>query len=496
MRAPSLTDTIARRKITLGPQFGPQTAFATTKADIAIFGGAAGSGKTDALLREPLRWVNKVPGFDAVIFRRTTPQITNPGGVWDQGSTIYRLADGIPHLGPPRRFTWPGAGTVRFAHLQYEDTVYDWDGSQITCLLFDELTGSRTKDGVDHGFSFFQFWYLVSRNRSTCGIKPYIRATCNPNADHWVADFLAWWIDQDTGFPIPERSGVIRYVVRGHADKLVWADNPNDLRHYLPTVDELPPGVIPPEPKSVTFIPATIYDNPTLLRINPDYLANLQALPEVERERLLKGNWKIRPAAGLYFRREWCEMIDTPPAGLTTVRYWDLAGTEKTQANDPDWTVGVKLGKDFRDMLYILDVIRERVGPYEVEQLLQNTAITDGYQTTVGFGRDPGQAGKWQAAYLVRGLMGFTVLPEPETGKKDTRFGPFSSQCRAGNVKILKGPWNEPFFRALEGFPETVHDDDIDACSGALELLTTNAVDFGMWARLGGLNPEDMERPT
>ena len=57
---------------------------------------------------------------------------------------------------------------------------------------------------------------------------------------------------------------------------------------------------------SVTFIPAKVFDNPALLRVNPEYLAWLLSLPTLERERLLAGNWKIRPAAGLYFKREWC----------------------------------------------------------------------------------------------------------------------------------------------------------------------------------------------
>jgi len=61
----------------------------------------------------------------------------------------------------------------------------------------------------------------------------------------------------------------------------------------------------------------------------------------LERERLLAGNWKIRPAAGLYFKREWCAVVDQVPADLEVVRYWDLAATEKTELNDPDWTVGV-----------------------------------------------------------------------------------------------------------------------------------------------------------
>jgi len=87
--------------------------------------------------------------------------------------------------------------------------------------------------------------------------------------------------------------------------------------------------------------------------------------------------------------------------------------------------------------------------------------------------RTRGQAGKSQALHLVRALSGFTVTPAPESGDKLTRFGPFSSQCRAGNVKILRGAWNEDLFRVLEGFPDLAHDDEVDTCSGALEMLNT-----------------------
>ena len=95
----------------------------------------------------------------------------------------------------------------------------------------------------------------------------------------------------------------------------------------------------------------------------------------------------------------------------------------------------------------------------------------DGNWIRIGFGQDPGQAGKSQALYLGRALSGFTVTPAPESGDKLTRFGPFSSQCRAGNVKILRGAWNEELFRVLEGFPDLAHDDEVDTCSGALEML-------------------------
>jgi Terminase large subunit, T4likevirus-type, N-terminal len=168
-------------------------------------------------------------------------------------------------------------------------------------------------------------------------VRPYIRATCNPDADSWVADFLAWWIDPENGLPIPERAGVLRYFTR-IAERVVWADQPEQL--IALRGQDLPPGIEPPKPISVTFIPATVFDNPALLRVNPEYLAWLLSLPTLERERLLGGNWKIRPAAGLYFRREWCAVVDAIPADLDVVRYWDLAATEKTEFNDPDWTVG------------------------------------------------------------------------------------------------------------------------------------------------------------
>ena len=162
----------------------------------------------------------------------------------------------------------------------------------------------------------------------------------NPDADSWVADFLAWWIDPETGLPISERAGMLRYYIRV-AGKIEWADRPEELMQHLPRPQELPPGFELPRPISVTFIPAKVFDNPALLRVNPDYLAWLLALPLLECERLLGGNWKIWPAAGLYFKREWCAVVDEVPAEFDhIVRYWDLAATEKTEFNDPDSTVG------------------------------------------------------------------------------------------------------------------------------------------------------------
>jgi len=166
-------------------------------------------------------------------------------------------------------------------------------------------------------------------------------------------------------------------------------------------------------------------------------------------------------------------VVDEVPAKLDHIaRYWDLAATEKTEFNDPDWTVGIKLGRDRNGGYWLFDMVRQRANPGDIERLLLDTAMQDGKRVRIGFGQDPGQAGKSQAQHLVRTLSGFTVEPARETGDKLTRFGPFSSQCRAGNVKIRQGCWNEELFRVLEGFADLAHDDEVDACSGALEMLS------------------------
>ena len=121
---------------TISAQPGPQTEFLRTAADICIYGGAAGGGKTVGLILEPLRHVGRVANFSAVFFRRTTPQITNPGGLWDESQAFYPRLGGTPHLGM-REWRWPRAGKIKFAHLQFDSTVYDWQGAQITLICFD-----------------------------------------------------------------------------------------------------------------------------------------------------------------------------------------------------------------------------------------------------------------------------------------------------------------------------------------------------------------------
>lgn len=443
------------------PQPGPQSTFLGSRADIAIYGGAAGGGKSWALLLEPLRHIANSQ-FGAVIFRRTSPQITNEGALWDEAGRLYPLIAGEPRVGD-LLYRFPSGATVSFSHLQHETNKLDWQGAQIPLIGFDELTH----------FTKSQFFYLLSRNRSMCGVRPYVRATCNPDSDSWVAEFIAWWLDQRTGLPIAERAGVLRWFVRVN-DELIWADSVAEL-------DAKHPGI---PPKSLTFIPAKLSDNKALMAADPGYIANLMALPLVDRERLLGGNWKIRPAAGLYFQRRWVTVVDEiqVPALPRIVRGWDLAATPKTEHNEPDWTAGTKVGRTDDGRFYVLDHRRMRGSPHEVEQELERTAAADGIAVEISLPQDPGQAGKSQAAAFVKLLSGYVARTSPEAritnsttasaqSAKVSRFGPFSAQAQAGHVFVVRGSWNDIWFDQLEAFPDALHDDDADATARAFNAF-------------------------
>lgn len=423
----------------LRPQPGPQEAILACAADIAVFGGSAGCGKTWGLLAEPVRHVAN-RDFTAVIFRKHSTQVRNPGGLWDGSMRIYPLAGGGPRE-TALEWSFPSGCVIKFSHLEHETTKLEWQGSEIAFIGFDELTH----------FSEATFWYMLSRNRSTCGVRPYVRATCNAEADSWVADLVAWWINQKTGYPIPERSGVVRWFIRLD-NRLIWADDPSELR-------DISPGS---RPKSFTFIPGTLDDNPILERLDPEYRGNLMALPLVEREQLLGGNWKIRRVAGMYFQEPWFQTVSAAPRQMRKlVRYWDKAAGVTDAA---DFTAGVLMGA-YDGLYYVLDVRHGRWSPFERNKVIAETAEAD----DLTYGRHVVQlwienegrgSGKESAMISVRELAKYGCRLDPVREDKELRSRPFSAQCEAGNVRLLRARWNRDYIDELTAFPNPkVHDD-------------------------------------
>lgn len=405
---------------------------------------------------EALRHIENA-AFGAVIFRRTLVDVRKQGSLLDTSIPLYgQFGASLRQSGGELLWRFPSGAKIAFGHLEHDKTVLDWQGAQIPLIGFDELTH----------FSRAQFFYMLSRNRSTCGVKPYVRATSNPDSESWVTELISWWIDQKTGYAIPERSGIVRYFIRVN-DTLVWADTDQELRSAHPGC----------EPKSLTFIMSTLADNAILMQRDPGYRANLMALTTVERERLLGdpkrgGNWKIRNAAGLFFKRAWCQVVDVAPPTVKKVRGWDLAGTVKTENNDPDATAGTKIGQLTDGRFIVLHHEHLYGSPGDVEVALKNTASSDGKDVSIALPQDPAQAGKAQVANLAKLLVGYDVRFRLASGDKITRFNAFSAQAQAGNVLVLRGPWNEHWFGALEAFgPDVKHDDDADSTSEAFNAL-------------------------
>jgi predicted phage terminase large subunit-like protein len=183
--------------------------------------------------------------------------------------------------------------------------------------------------------------------------------------------------------------------------------------------------------------------------------------------------YQQRPRAGdgSIFKTERIEVIAAAPAGGMIVRAWDLAATEQTGGRDPDWTVGIKLMRNAEGRFFVLDVIRFRGSPNEVERAVLNTAQQDGGGVRIGLPQDPGQAGKQQVLYLTSKLAGFRVSSSTETGSKETRAMPVASQAEVGNVALVRAPWNRPLLEELTSFPAGTHDDQVDALSRAFGML-------------------------
>jgi predicted phage terminase large subunit-like protein len=347
---------------------------------------------------------------------------------------------------------FPSGARVAFAHLEHDDSVYSWQGSQVPLLGFDELSH----------FNYSQFWYMMSRNRSTSGVPGYIRATTNPDADSWVRKLIDWWIGDD-GYPIQKRSGVLRWFIRIN-DNLIWADSKEAL---IKTYGK------EALPKSLTFVPSSIHDNKILMEKDPSYLASLRALSRVDRLRLEKGNWNVRATAGSYFQREWFPIVDAVPAGwIRAIRFWDRAATKPSEANpDPDWTRGMLVYKYADGRFCVADLKSAQDSPGQIETLIKNVAAHDGPYVQVMSQQDPGSAGVAEAEHFVRMLQGYNVTTATTSKDKETRAKPVSAQAEHHNILVYRAPWNEAMFNELENFPEGKHDDIVDVLSASFNTL-------------------------
>lgn len=182
------------------------------------------------------------------------------------------------------------------------------------------------------------------------------------------------------------------------------------------------------------------------------------------------GQFQQRPTPrdGGQFKRHWFKIARTAPKNGRSVRGWDLAASTKKMA---DLTAGVKMTVAEDGQIYVEHVFCEKIDGLAVPTAMKTLAEQDGYNVSISFPQDPGQAGLTQARSITSLLAGFMVSSSTETGDKLTRSTPFSNQCEAGNVHLVEGEWNKAFLDELEMFPFGAHDDRVDAASRAFNKL-------------------------
>lgn len=184
--------------------------------------------------------------------------------------------------------------------------------------------------------------------------------------------------------------------------------------------------------------------------------------------------YQQRPTAreGGFFKRQWFEIVDAAPAQvLARARFWDKAATE----DGGDYTAGVRMSRTAAGMYYFEDVTRGQWSSGGVKSIIKQTAAMDGHAVQIGMEQEPGASGKDVIADYRKELAGYVFKGVPATGSKELRADALASQCEGGNVKLVRGPWNEAFIAELCAFPRGTNDDQVDGGSGVFKMLTTEA---------------------
>jgi len=278
----------------------------------ALYGGAAGGGKSDALLMAALQYVH-VPGYSALLLRRTFADLALPGALIDRSRAWLTGTDARPNE-QLKRWTFPSGAQIAFGYCETEADVFRYQGAEFQFIGIDELTQFPNES---------QYLYLFSRLRrlKSTDVPLRVRAASNPGGPghEWVR---RRFVDKPDGDSASDR----------------------------------------------IFVPARVADNQHLDQ--KSYIESLMMLDPVQRARLLQGDWEASET-GQKFQKEWFDgkMLDGRPDNVVSwIRFWDLAATEAKKGEDPDYTVGCLMGRRKNGEVVIADVVRLRATPGRVEE--------------------------------------------------------------------------------------------------------------------------------
>jgi Terminase large subunit, T4likevirus-type, N-terminal len=315
------------------PLPGPQTLAYNSDATILLYGGSAGGGKTDLLLGVGLKHRR------SIIFRRVFPNLK---AIVDRSHMIYRRAtlEGIQRAeyksSPIHRWSFPNGSFIDFDSIQHEKNVTDYQGNPHDYYGFDEVT-----EFSEYMIRFVTTW-LRPMDFAKHSIPEQVICTCNPPTTaegYWIISFWGPWLDEQ--HPNPASPGELRWftTINGK-DKEV--DGPDPIKHKGEVLI----------PKSRTFIPASLDDNPYL--INTGYRGQLQQLPEPLRSKMLYGDFK----AGVV--DDVNQLIPTAWIKAAQARWREIA-----KPKGPPDSLGVDVSRGGRDRT----VLTPQWGDYYGEQI-------------------------------------------------------------------------------------------------------------------------------
>jgi len=394
-----------------------QKVFLRTYALEALFGGAAGGGKSSALLMSALQYVD-IPNYSAILFRRTYADLALPGAIMDRFQSWIAAEDDVKWNANNYTAVFPSGARISFGYLNNSQDYLRYKGAEFQFIGMDEVTEIRESD----------YRYMFSRLRRPASgplakVPLRMRSASNP-APNWVRQ---------------------RFIIEGKDQGRI-------------------------------FVPSKLTDNPGIDA--QSYRQALSALDPVERRRLEEGDW-WSTTLGTLFERESIVLLDPQEVPQITssaraVRFWDLAATEPSSSNpDPDWTVGTLMLFD-QGIAYVLDVRRARVKGEKVEQLVAQTAYEDGHAVAIRMEQEPGSSGKALCDQYARYVVpGYDFEGIRSTGDKLTRARPFAAAVANGNVRCVRSTWLTDWLDELSSFPEAAnHDDQVDSAVGAFTFLT------------------------
>lgn len=394
----------------------------------ALYGGAAGGGKSDATLMAALQYVD-IPKYSALILRKSYADLSLPDAIMQRAKEWLLGKPGVRWNEAIKSFMFPTSGEpsrLTFGFLEGQNDRFRYQGSAYQYVGFDELTQFREDD----------YRYLFSRIRRPAEVTG----------------------EDDPLTRVPLR-------MRG-------ASNPGGIGHEWVRQRFIVDGA----EKGRIFVPARLADNPSLDAV--EYEKALDELDDVTRHQLLHGDWDVR-AAGDMFKpgafSTFLEPEEVVTSGFKMVRRWDLAATAPRKGRDPDYTVGVLMGRNLSSgAVTIFDVKRLRDRPEVVENVVKSTAAQDGRGVAIRMEQEPGSSGVSLIDYYARKVVfGHDFDGIRTTGDKVANATPFATAANRGGIALVRGPWNSAFISECEAFPDGVHDDQVDAASHAYMDIAT-----------------------